>query len=395
MLDFEFYAPSRVLFGKTAMDSLPGVLKKYGATKVMLLHYGESSPVAPVRDAKAKLAEAGIPYVEFTGIKPNPLLSRALEGVKVAKDENIDFLLPVGGASVIDTAKTIAAGVKLPSGADIWEEYIFPKNRFTDSLPLGVVLTLPAAGSETSFGLCITNDKTLSKRYTGGEPLIPKFAVMNPEYTMTLPAYQTGCGVCDIIAHLAERYFVSFPNEDLSDRLIEACIRTMLINGPILTKDPNNYAARAEVMWTGSITHNKILEAGRTHGDWASHDMGHELSGFYDMTHGASLAIIMPAWMKYVYKNNKPKFSQFARRVFDVDIAFDREDEAILEMIERFENFCHIMGLPTYLSDVGIDGSRFEEMAESAMKGRKHVGTGNGIVLLGKKEIIDVYKLAL
>jgi alcohol dehydrogenase YqhD (iron-dependent ADH family) len=395
MLDFEYYAPTRILFGRTAMSFLSDVLRKCGASRVMLLHYGKNGPVAPVDDVMAKLKEAGISYFEFADIKPNPHLSRVLEGIDVAREERADFLLPVGGGSVIDTAKGIAAGVKLPQCVDIWDEYFFAKKRFTDALPLGVVLTIPAAGSEASFGTCITNEKIHSKRYTGGEPLIPKFAIMNPEYTTTLEPYQTGCGVCDIIAHLAERYFVNFPNEDLSDRMIEACIRTLLVNGPTLMRDPHNYAARAEVMWTGCIAHNKILEAGRTHGDWASHDMGHELSSFYDMAHGASLAIIMPAWMKYVYKHNKPKFTQFARRVFDVDIAFDREDDVILEMIARFESFCRVMGMPTRISEAGIDNSRFEEMANSAINGRKHVGTGNGIVLLGKQEILDVYNLAL
>ncbi|MDR1509686.1 MAG: iron-containing alcohol dehydrogenase [Synergistaceae bacterium] len=394
MLDFEFYAPTRVLFGRNAITFLPAMLAKYGAKKVMLLHYGESSPEIPMRETRDKLREAPVSYTEFTGIKPNPVLSCVLEGIRFARDENFDFLLAVGGASVIDTAKAIAAGVRLPEGHDIWEDYFFHKTRFSDALPIGVVLTIPAAGSETSFGTCLTNEKIQSKRYTGGEALIPKFAIMNPEYSMTLSPYQTGCGVCDIVAHLVERYFVNFENEDLSDRMIEACIRSLLINGPILAKYPNDYAARAEVMWAGSIAHNKILEAGRTHGDWASHDIGHELSGFYDLAHGASLAIVMPAWMKYIYKHNKSKFSQFARRVFDVDIAFDKEDNVILEMISRFENFCRVMGMPTRMSEAGIDKSKFEQMAESAMKGRKHVGTGNGIVLLGYKEILDIYNLA-
>lgn len=208
------------------------------------------------------------------------------------------------------------------------------------------MLTIPAAGSEASFGLCLTNDKTNSKRYCGGECLIPKFAFLNPEYTMTLPACKTACGVLGIVAHLTERYFVNFPDVDVSDRMIETCIRTMLNCGPIAVHRPDDYAARAEVMWTGCIVHNKILEMGRTHGDWASHDMGHELSGFYDLPHGASLAVIMPAWMKYVYKHNKNKFLQYARRLFDMDIDYAREDDAILEMIARFEAFCRSLGLP-------------------------------------------------
>jgi alcohol dehydrogenase YqhD (iron-dependent ADH family) len=395
VLDFEFYCPTRVIFGRNAMDSLPVMMKKYEVKRLMLLHYGENSPPIPTGKVIDSLKANNIPYVEFTGIKPNPLLSKVREGIEFCREYKPDFLLAVGGASVIDTAKGIAAGVKLPKDEDVWDDYYFPKHRFKDALPLGVVLTIPAAGSESSFGTCITNDETRSKRYCGGEPLIPKFAIMNPEFTMSLPPYQTACGVLDILAHLTERYFVNFPDVDVSDRMIEACIRTLLINGPMVMRDPNDYAARAEIMWTGSIAHNKILEAGRTHGDWASHDMGHELSGFYDLTHGASLSIMMPAWMKYVYKYNLAKFEQYARRVFDVDIAFDRQEDAILEMISRFEDFCRRLGLPVRISEAGIDDSRFEEMAESAMRGREYLGTGYGIIRFGKKEIMDVYKIAL
>jgi alcohol dehydrogenase YqhD (iron-dependent ADH family) len=378
------------------MGSLPKMLEKYGATKVMLVHYGEMSPEAPVADAKAALDSAGIPYTEFTGIKPNPVLSRALEGIEIAKSEDIDFMLTVGGASVIDTAKAIAAGSRIDEGEDLWKDYYFPKNRFAcDAIPIGVILTIPAAGSESSFGTCITNEHTGHKRYTGGEPIIPKFAVMNPEYTTTLPPYQTACGIIDIVSHLTERYFVNYDHVDLSDRMIEACIRSCLINGPLAIKDPLNYNARAEIMWTGSIAHNKILESGRSHGDWASHDIGHELSGAYDMAHGASLAVIMPAWMRYVYKHNITKFVQFARRVFDVDIAYDQPDDIVEEMIRRFEQYCLGLGVPIKLRDYDIDDSRFDEMAKKALEGRAHVGTGNGIYLLGEEDVKEVFKLAL
>jgi alcohol dehydrogenase YqhD (iron-dependent ADH family) len=309
--------------------------------------------------------------------------------------ENADFILAAGGGSIIDSAKGIAAGVKLPAGEELWRDYYYPKNRFNDALPIGVVLTIPAAGSEASFGTVVTHDELRMKRYTGGESLLPRFAILNPAYTKTLPPHQTASGALDIIAHLIERYFVVYPNVDISDRMIEACIRTMLVNAPILMKTPEQYAARAEVMWTGCIAHNKILEMGRTHGDWASHDIGHELSGQYDVSHGASLALIMPAWMKYVYKHNIPKFLQFSCRVFDVDVAYDRPEEAIEEMIARFESFCKVLGLATRLSEAGIDGSRINLMAENALEGRKHVGTGNGVYLLGKEDVKEVYRLAM
>jgi alcohol dehydrogenase YqhD (iron-dependent ADH family) len=396
MLDFEFYAPTRVLFGKESMDQLPRMFEKYNATKVLLAHYGEASPKAPVADAKVALDKAGVPYIEFTGIQPNPLLSRAIEGIEICKKEGVDFILAVGGGSVIDTCKAIAAGAKLPEGVDLWKDYFYPKVRFTgEAINIGVVLTIPAAGSEASFGTCITNDATRQKRYTGGECLLPKFAVLNPVYTTTLPPYQTAAGVIDILAHLIERYFVNYPNVDVSDRMIEACSKTILVNGPIVIKDPANYAARAEIMWTGSIAHNKILEMGRTHGDWTSHDIGHELSGAYDMAHGTSLAIIMPSWMRYVYKYNTPKFLQFAKRVFDIDIAYDQPDDIIDELIRRLEAYCNSLGISTKLRDYNIDDSRFEEMATKALDGRKHVGTGWGIHNLEKQDVIEVLKMSL
>lgn len=395
MLDFEFYAPTRILFGRNALEALPRQVEKTGAKNILIASYGDAGTKKPVDDVKAILEKNGIAYKEFSGIKPNPLLSKVFEGVELCKKEGIDFIIAIGGGSVIDTAKAMAAGAKLKEGEDLWQDYYVPKKRFTDGIPLGVVLTIPAAGSEASFGSAIKHDELCTKRYTGGEPSYPKFAILNPEYTTTLPPHHTAAGVFDIFAHLAERYFVNFPNVDFSDRMLEAGIRTVLNNAPILVEDPQNYDARAEIMWTGCVAHNRILEAGRTHGDFASHDISHEVEAHYNMSHGSVLAIIMPAWMKYVYKHNKEKFLQFAVRVFDVDIAFDRADSAIEEMIARVERFAHVMGLPTRLSDVGVDESQFEMLADRAMVGREFVGTGNGIILLGKKEIIDVYKLAL
>ncbi|MCL2366416.1 MAG: iron-containing alcohol dehydrogenase [Oscillospiraceae bacterium] len=395
MLDFEFYAPTRILFGRDALQTLPDQIQKAKVKKLMLAHDGSTATQFIVDQVEAVLKKHNISYAEFKGIVPNPLLSRVLEGVDFCKEENIDFILAVGGGSVIDTAKGIAAGVKLEAGKDLWRDYLYPKMRVTDAIPIGVVLTIPAAGSEASFGTVITHDELKMKRYTGGESLLPKFAILNPEFTMTLPPYMTACGVFDILSHLMERYFVSFPHVDLSDRMIEAVARCVLNCGPILIDDPMNYDARAEIMWAACIAHNKILEMGRTHGDWASHDTSHEISATYDLAHGAALAIITPAWMKYVYKHNPAKFHQFAVRVFDVDVAFDRMDDAILEMIRRLENFCDTMGLATTLSGAGIDDRKFELMAGNALDGREHVGTGHGIYLLNKEDVLNVLRLAL
>jgi len=395
MLDFEFYAPTRVIFGRDSLGTLPDQIKMAGAKRLMLAHDGSTATQFIVDQVEDTLKKSNIDYIEFKGIVPNPLLSRVLEGVEVCKKENIDFILAVGGGSVIDTVKGIAAGVKLKEGEDLWRDYLYPKARVSDAIPMGVVLTIPAAGSEASFGTVITHDELKMKRYTGGESLLPKFAILNPEFTMSLPPYMTACGAFDILSHLMERYFVNFPNVDLSDRMIEAVARCVLNNAPILVDDPKNYDARAEIMWAACIAHNKILEMGRTHGDWASHDTSHEISATYDLAHGAALAIITPAWMRYVYKHNPAKFHQFAVRVFDVDVAFDRMDDAILEMVKRLENFCHVMGLSTTLTGAGIDDSKFELMASNALDGREYVGTGHGIYLLNKQDVLNVLKLAL
>jgi len=395
MLDFEFYAPTRIIFGKESLASLPDQIRKTDAKRIMLAHDGSTGTQAIVDEVVGVLKKSKINFVEFSGIQPNPLLSRVLAGVEVCKKENIEFILAVGGGSVIDTVKGIAAGVKLKEDQDLWRDFLFPKIRVTDAIPMGVVLTIPAAGSEASFGTVITHDELKMKRYTGGESLLPKFAILNPEFTTSLPPYMTACGVFDILSHLMERYFVNFPHVDLSDRMIEAVARTILNCAPTLVDDPKNYDARAEVMWAGCIAHNKILEMGRTHGDWASHDISHEVSSNYDLAHGAALAIITPAWMKYVYKHNPAKFHQFACRVFDVDVAFDRMDCVVHEMIARLENFCKVMGLATTLRGAKIDDSKFDLMATNALQGREYVGTGHGITLLNKADVLNVLKLAL
>jgi len=398
MLDFEFYAPTRVMFGRDSLKGLVGQLNKTKATKVMLAHDGSKATQYIVDDVIKVLNGNNFKFVEFAGIQPNPLLSRVMDGIEVCKKEKIDFILAVGGGSVIDTVKGIVGGALLRDDEDLWRDYLYPKNRITTeegAIPMGVVLTIPAAGSEASFGTVITHDELKMKRYTGGEALLPKFAILNPEYTMSLPPYMTACGVFDILSHLMERYFVSFPHVDLSDRMIEAVARTVLYSAPTLVDDPKNYDARAEIMWASCIAHNKILEMGRTHGDWASHDISHEVSATYDLAHGGALAIITPAWMKYVYKHNPAKFHQFAARVFDIDVAYDRIDDVVDELIARLENFCKVMGIPTKLSGAGINDSKFELMASNALDGREYVGTGHGIYLLNKEDVINVFKLAL
>lgn len=391
MINFEFYNPARIIFGKDTEFQAGKQIAKYG--KRVLLHYGGGSIKANgVYDKVVKsLKEEGLFFVELSGVVPNPRLSLVREGIELCKENNLDFVLAVGGGSVIDSAKAIAAGVRY--SGDVWELYMDNSKLtgLTEALPVGVVLTIPAAGSESSTASVITNEEGWLKRAINTEVVIPKFAVLNPESSYTLPAYQTACGASDIFAHLMERYFTQEPNVDFTDRLIEANMRTILNNAPLVLKNPNDYNVRAEIMWAGAVAHNNLLNTGRI-GDWGSHDIEHEISGAYDIAHGAGLSIVFPAWMKYVYKQNVDKFIQFAMRVFNVDFSFDDKEKIVFEMIERLEAWYVRMGLPIRLSDVNIGSERIREMADKCMVGRTHVGN---FQKLRADDIYEIYKLAL
>ncbi len=391
MINFEFYNPARIIFGKDTEAEVGKQIVKYG--KRVLLHYGGGSiKTNGVYDKVVKsLKDEGLFFIELSGVVPNPRLSLVKEGIRLCKENNIDFILAVGGGSVIDSSKGIAVGVKY--GGDVWDLYMDNSKlaQLSEALPVGVVLTIPAAGSESSTASVITNEGGWLKRAIGTELIIPKFAVLNPESSFTLPAYQTACGASDILAHLMERYFTQVPNVDFTDRMIEANIRTILNNAPLALKKPHDYNIRAEIMWSGAVAHNNLLNTGRI-GDWGSHDIEHEISGAYDIAHGAGLSIVFPAWMKYVYKQNIDKFIQFAMRVFNVDFSFDDKEQIVFEMIERLEAWYERMGLPTRLSDVNIGSERIREMADKCMVGRKHVGN---FQKLNADDVYEIYRLAL
>ncbi len=391
MINFEFYNPARIIFGKDTESQAGKQISKFG--KRVLLHYGGGSIKANgVYDKVVKALQAeGLFFVELSGVVPNPRLSLVRKGIELCKENNLDFVLAVGGGSVIDSAKSIAAGVRY--SGDVWELYMDNSKLtgLTEALPVGVVLTIPAAGSESSTASVITNEEGWLKRAINTEVIIPKFAVLNPESSYTLPAYQTACGASDIFAHLMERYFTQEPNVDFTDRLIEANIRTILNNAPLALKNPHDYNIRAEIMWAGAVAHNNLLNTGRI-GDWGSHDIEHEISGAYDIAHGAGLSIVFPAWMKYVYKQNVDKFIQFAMRVFNVDFSFDDKEKIVFEMIERLEAWYVRMGLPIRLSDVNIGSERIREMADKCMVGRTYAGN---FQQLKADDIYEIYKLAL
>lgn len=386
MENFNFYRPTRIIFGRGSEDKVGKETKKYG--KKILFHYGQGSikRTGLYDKVMRSLKKENIEVVELGGVKPNPRLSLVREGIDICKKQNIDFILIVGGGSAIDSAKAIAAGVKYDG--DVGDFYAGDK-AIEKALPLGVVLTIPAAGSEVSPDTVITDEDGWYKRPASGEPLISKFSILNPEITFTLSARQTVIGVSDILAHIYERYFTQVKNVELTDRLAEATMKTVINNTRLVLKDLKDYNARAEIMWSGSIAHNDLLATGRT-GDWASHMIEHELSGIYDIPHGEGLAIIFPAWMKYVYKDNVSKFAQFAQRVWDVDTDLDDFEGTALEGISRVEAFYREIGLPASLGEIGIGEDRFEEMAAKCAES----GSIGQFRKLEKDDIVEIYRSA-
>ncbi len=388
MENFEFLSPTKIIFGKGVESQVGTETKKY--SKKVLLHYGGGSiKKSGLYDRLINsLEKENVDFIELGGVKPNPRLSLVYEGIKICRKENVDFILSVGGGSVIDSAKAIAAGV--PYDGDVWDFYM-DKAIPTEVIPNGVVLTIPAAGSEASPASVITNEEGKYKRFLETDLSRCKFAIMNPELTFTLPAYQTACGASDIIAHTMERYFTNVRNVEFTDRLCEATLKTVINNALIVIKDPENYSARAEIMWAGTIAHNNILHTGRIP-DFASHMLEHELSAFNDVAHGAGLAIIFPAWMKYVYKHDIKRFVQFAVRVWNVEQDFANPEKTVLEGIQKLEEFYKALGLPTRLSEIGISEKDFAGMADKCKRFDGDT-VGNFIKLKGE-DIKKIYKLA-
>jgi len=365
MINFKFYNPAKIIFGKKTEESVAKEIKALGKSRVLLVYGGGSIKKYGLYDTVVnKLKEENIFFCELSGVKPNPRLSLVYEGIKLCRENQIDFILAVGGGSVIDTAKGISAGVSYDG--DVWDLFL-GKGKHKDTLPIGSILTIAAAGSETSNSCVITKEEGQEKRSYNTLDFIPKFAIMNPELTYTLPEYQTACGCSDILAHLMERYFTQVTCVDYTDRLLEASMRTIIDYAPLAMKEPNNYDYRAEIMWLGSLAHNGLLNTGRI-GDWGSHRIEHELSGIYDIAHGAGLSIIFPAWLKYVYKENIDRFVQFAVRVFDVNLPMENKKEIVKEGINKLEEFYRRLQLPVYLHEVNIGDEHFKEMAEKCCK---------------------------
>jgi len=386
MLDFTFHNATKIVFGRDTEKQVGQEISRYG--KKVLLHYGGGSiKKTGLYDRVVKsLKESGVEIFELGGVKPNPRLSLVKEGIELCRKNGIDAILAVGGGSVIDSAKAIGIGV--PYEGDVWDFYSKGK-KVEEMLPLGVVLTIPAAGSESSGGSVITNEDGWYKRATNSVNMRAKFAIMNPELTFTLPNYQTAVGAVDIMSHVMERYFTNVKNVDFTDRLCEATLRTMIRNTPIALREPENYDARAEIMWAGTIAHNDLLSTGRI-GDWATHGIEHELSAIYDIAHGGGLAIMWAPWMTYVYKHDIERFAQFAYRVWDVEPDFRNPEKAALEGIKSLKEFFASLGIPVTLTDVGIPDDKFDEMAKKATED----GPLGQFVKLYKDDVKKIYELA-
>lgn len=391
MNNFDWYAPTHIVFGRGTESEVSSLLKSSKCNRV-LLHYGSGSVIRTglLGKIKSSLDKAGIDYIELGGVVANPRLSLVYEGIELAKSKGVDFILAVGGGSVIDSAKAIAYGAV--ADFDVWD--LYDRKRTPESaLPVGVVLTIAAAGSEMSNSSVITNENGGIKRGYSNNMVRPKFAILNPELTMTLPDFQTACGCTDIMMHTMERYFTSAGNMELTDGIAEALLRTVIKNALILVEDPKNYEARAEVMWAGSLSHNGLTGCGNGGDDFATHRIEHEISGMFDVAHGAGLAAIWGSWARYVLDDCLPRFKQFATNVWNVEDSGDCREVA-LEGIARTEDFFKSIGMPISLNDFGFELTD-EVIDELAEKCEKAVGGKVGAAkVLYRDDFKKIYRMA-
>ena len=386
MLNFEYVCPTKIIFGKGKENEVGNIVKQYG--KKILLHYGGGSVIRSglLDRVKSSLKAAGIDFIELGGVQPNPRLSLVNEGIKLVKENDIDFILAVGGGSVIDSAKGIGLGSKY--NGDLWDIYL-RKATPTDHIPVGVILTIPAAGSEMSTSAVITNEVTMEKRGYNTPLNRPVFSILNPELIYTVPKYHLSCGIVDMFAHVVERYFTNTTNVTVTDNLCLGVMNAIYTCGSKYINDVTNYDLAAEVVWAATMAHNGILDPGRET-DWSSHAMEHSLSAYYDISHGGGLAVIIPHWMKYVYKHNPKIFAKYAVAVFGLDK--DKNDEELaLEGINKTIEFFESLGLPTKLSAYKIDNSKFIEMAKHACI----FGPIGNFVKLNEQDVINIYTSAL
>ena len=391
--NFTFYSPTEIVFGRGAHTETAAYVQKYHGTKVLVVYGSErvvksgltESIVAPMR-------AAGIACHLLGGVVPNPHIGKVYEGIEIGKREGVDFLLAVGGGSAIDTAKAIAYGLAEPE-YDVWELFA-RKRKARACLPVASVLTIAAAGSESSNSCVITNEKTALKRSYNDNISRPRFAVMNPELTLTLPDYQTESGCADIMMHTMERYFTSKGNMELTDAIAEALLRTVIKNAQILHKDPGNYDARAEIMWAGSLAHNDLTGCGNGGGDFVTHELEHEMGGMFDVTHGAGLAAVWPSWARYVCASILPRFVRYSVNVMGVEPGAT-DAETAEKGIRAMEDFYRSIGMPTNMRELGIAPTDAQLRAMAASCAQACGGSKGSARVLFEEDMYNIYKMAL
>ena len=394
MQNFEFYTPTKVVFGRDTVEQLGALVAAQNCKKVLVHFGGKSAKASGLLDRiYAVLDNAGIAYVSLGGVQPNPLLSKVYEGLELAKKEGVDFILAVGGGSVIDSAKAIAYGLGNP-GLDVWDLYDM-RAQASACAPIGVVLTIAAAGSEMSNSSVITKDEGMLKRGYASDLCRPRFAIMDPELTFTLPDYQTACGCTDIMMHTFERFFAYEKDNDVTDEISLGILRAVRKNAVILADDPKNYNARAQVMWAGSLSHNSLTNCGIIgRGDWATHQLEHELSAMFGVAHGAGLAAMWGSWARYVYDAIPERFAQFGYEVMDVTPTGDAMADAEAA-VKAFEALMHRIGMPTNLRELGVEPTeaQIDELAyKCTFERRRTIGL---VKKLGEEEIKAIYRMAL
>ncbi len=389
MDNFHFYSPTYFAFGKDGENQAGSLVKRFGGSKV-LIHYGGGSVVRSglLDRVKASLNAEGIGFTELGGVKPNPRSGLVYEGINLSRKENIDFILAVGGGSTIDSSKAIAAGTVYDG--DFWDFY--SGKWIEKALPVGTILTIAAAGSEGSPDSVITKEEGMFKRGASGDAIRPKFSILNPALTQTLPPYQSAAGITDIMAHLYERYLTNSTEVEVTDRLIEALLLTMKHEGPRVIANPDNYEARANIMWAGMMAHNNSCGVGRSQ-DWNSHNIEHELSALYDCAHGAGLAVTMPAVFKYVMNHNVMRFAQVAVRVWGCSMDFEHPEVTALEGINAFAAFLKSIGMPSNFAELGAKEEDIPQLVETLCCGDGRNGSISGFVTLNKEDCTKIYKM--
>jgi alcohol dehydrogenase YqhD (iron-dependent ADH family) len=389
--DFTYFSPTKVVFGKGTEKEVGRLVREQGAGKVLLVFGGGSARRSGLLErVENSLKASGVSYVEKGGVKPNPRLSFVLEGAEIGRRGQVELILAVGGGSVIDTAKAI--GYALKNEGDVWDFYEY-KRKPTGCMPVGVVLTLAASGSELSNSSVITNEKTHSKRGCNSDYCRPVFAVMNPELTETLPPFQTSCGCCDIIMHTLERYFTNGAKMELTDAIAEGLLRTVMKQSLILRDHPDDYDARAEIMWAGSLSHNDLTGCGSAEKDFATHRLEHEVGGLFDVAHGAGLTAIWGSWARYVYKNCLPRFRRFAVNVMGIE-PVGTDEEIALKGIEALEAFFHAMHMPLGFHELGIapTDEQLHQLAHMcSVTSSDHLGSAK---VLHEKDMYEIYRAA-